>query len=307
MTQAAAAIARNDDLAQPEKAERPRLSRGDVGKRKHGSTGLDKMQRKWLKMSPARPWAQIYIDVIDGDAWRGLSINARRILDALILLHFENKQAENGKLQISYTQFADVGVRRKSIAAALRELEGARMIVKGKGVATTNLPVRPLLYGLPMYFVAATGGIVNAGSRRFAWVPLDILESGAWRGLSINARRMMDRLLIENARHMGEKNGSLRVSFLQFEGYGIGRQYIAPAVAELAAAGLIAITRGKGGGARKPPNLYRLAFLGTVDGPATWQKATDKVFPLGADRIPAQGANYTLAQGADRILATDAA
>jgi hypothetical protein len=177
------------------------------------------MQRKWLKMSPARPWAQIYIDVIDGDAWRGLSINARRILDALILLHFENKQAENGKLQISYTQFADVGVRRKSIAAALRELEGARMIVKGKGVATTNLPVRPLLYGLPMYFVAATGGIVNAGSRRFAWVPLDILESGAWRGLSINARRMMDRLLIENARHMGEKNGSLRVSFLQFERY----------------------------------------------------------------------------------------
>jgi hypothetical protein len=121
------------------------------------------------------------------------------------------------------------------------------MIVKGKGAATTNLPVRPLLYGLPMYFAAATGGIVNAGSRRFVCVPLDILESDEWRGISINARRMMDRLLIENARHMAEKNGALRVSFLQFEGYGIGRQYIAPAGAELAAVGLIAIARGKGG------------------------------------------------------------
>ena len=37
------------------------------------------------------------------------------------------------------------------------------------------------------------------------------------------------------------------------------------------AAGLVAIAKGRGSGRRHPPNLYRLAFLGTLEGPATWK------------------------------------
>jgi hypothetical protein len=81
----------------------------------------------------------------------------------------------------------------------------------------------------------------------------------------------MDRLLIENTLHrLGEENGDLRVSYQQFVGHGVGRRLIAPALQELVYAGLLAITQSKPNGKFKPANLYRLIFLGTMDGPATW-------------------------------------
>ena len=128
----------------------------------------------------------------------------------------------------------------------------------------------PTLYHLSMYDDAA--GFLRTSSRCFAWVAVDVMESSAWCGLSINARRVMDRLLVENVRHKSETNGRLRVSARQFEEHGINRRLVSGAVKELVDAGLLAVTNGKGRASQHPPNLYRITFLSTLNGPATWQK-----------------------------------
>ena len=81
-------------------------------RRKHGATGLSKFQLKWINLPKRNPWARLFIDVLDGEAWRGLSVNARRVLDALICQHFRYYQKENGNIQISYRQFQNAGVIR---------------------------------------------------------------------------------------------------------------------------------------------------------------------------------------------------
>jgi hypothetical protein len=109
-----------------------------------------------------------------------------------------------------------------------------------------------------------------------AWVHVDVLESAGWRGLGLAARRVLDRLLIENARHRYQENGKLRVSMRQFAGQDKGRKHVIEAIRELEKAGLLAVAKDKPHGKFAPANLYRLKFLGTIDGPATWR---EKSFP----------------------------
>jgi hypothetical protein len=43
--------------------------------------------------------------------------------------------------------------------------------------------------------------------RAFTKSYLDVLESDAWHFLGINARRLIEFLMIENMRHGGKRNG----------------------------------------------------------------------------------------------------
>ena len=45
---------------------------------------------------------------------------------------------------------------------------------------------------------------------------VEMLESPAWRALSLSAHRVLDRLDIENRHHGGKDNGKLIVTFEQF-------------------------------------------------------------------------------------------
>jgi hypothetical protein len=75
---------------------------------------------------------------------------------------------------------------------------------------------------------------------------IEMLESFAYRVLSLSARRIMDRLEIELAKHGGkpEANGELVCTYADFEAYGVAnRHQIAPAIRELVALGFIRITR----------------------------------------------------------------
>jgi hypothetical protein len=80
---------------------------------------------------------------------------------------------------------------------------------------------------------------------------IEMLESPAWRVLSLSARRVIDRIEIEFGQHGGraEENGKLPVTYDQFERYGIHRQSIRKAIKEAAALGFIVITRRGCGGA----------------------------------------------------------
>jgi hypothetical protein len=114
-----------------------------------------------------------------------------------------------------------------------------------------------------------------------SWValPTELLESPAWRVLSMSARRLLDRIAIE-IRHHGGHQGEIRghrygryegigviVTFDDFERYGIERHCIKPAICESEALGLLRITqKGRGGNAEfRRVQRYQLTYLNTID------------------------------------------
>jgi hypothetical protein len=54
-------------------------------------------------------------------AWRYLPDNGRRVLDRLELEHMQHGGLENGALPCTYDDFAEAGIRRPSVALALRQ------------------------------------------------------------------------------------------------------------------------------------------------------------------------------------------
>lgn len=110
---------------------------------------------------------------------------------------------------------------------------------------------------------------------------VDMLESPAYRALSLSAHRVIDRIAIEHMHHGGAENGRLTVTFDDFEAYGIHRHSIAAAIREAEALGFIEITRrGRAGNAEfRQSNQFRLTFHASDshrgDGSHEWQKIGD--------------------------------
>jgi hypothetical protein len=101
----------------------------------------------------------------------------------------------------------------------------------------------------------------NSISESWAARPIEMLESPAYRALSLSAHRVLSRIEVEFAHHAGWGNGKLVVTFDDFEDYGVRRHSIGRALIELQALGFIAITE-HGRMARaaeyRRPNKYEL-------------------------------------------------
>jgi hypothetical protein len=91
----------------------------------------------------------------------------------------------------------------------------------------------------------------------------DLIDSPAWRTLSLSARRLLDRIELELLSHGGQDNGRLPVTFQQFVEYGMTRESVAPAIREAVALGLLKITRkGRAGNAEfRLPNWFMLTYV----------------------------------------------
>jgi hypothetical protein len=100
---------------------------------------------------------------------------------------------------------------------------------------------------------------------QFAPRLIEMLESPAYRALSLSARRVLERIEIELAHHGGRDNGGLPVTYDDFKHYGIHRMAIGPAIRELVALKFIEITKpGRAGNAEfRTPNLFRLTYRHT--------------------------------------------
>ena len=96
------------------------------------------------------------------------------------------------------------------------------------------------------------------------WSPrlIEMLESPAYRALSLSAHRVISRIEIELAHHGGNDNGRLPVTFEDFIEYGIHHNAVAPAIREAEALGFISvIERGRGGNSEhRQPNKFFLTF-----------------------------------------------
>ncbi len=111
----------------------------------------------------------------------------------------------------------------------------------------------------------------------WAWLTADLLASPAWRAQSINCRRLIDALMLENCRHAGQENGSLVLPYDALQSYGLTRENIKPSIIEAASLGLIRVDFGGRYAGRNTPNVYSLTFLGRLTGtpPDDWQAITD--------------------------------
>jgi len=120
----------------------------------------------------------------------------------------------------------------------------------------------------------------NKISGQFAARLIEMLESPAYRVLSLSGHLALARIEIEFAHHGGRPvlNGKLTVTFDDFEAYGIHRHSIGPALRELEALGFIERTRkGAGGNAGyRCSNQFRLTFrpcgLAPGDGTHEWRR-----------------------------------
>lgn len=99
-------------------------------------------------------------------------------------------------------------------------------------------------------------------SGQFSYRLVEMLESYAYRALSLSARRILDRIEIELCHHGGNDNGKLPVTFQNLVDYGIDRTCIFPAIQECIALGFLVVTeQGFAGiGEHRSPNKFRLTY-----------------------------------------------
>lgn len=105
----------------------------------------------------------------------------------------------------------------------------------------------------------------------------ELLECPAYRSLSVNARKALDRLIIEHIAHGRTENGKLIVTHDQLYDYGVTFGSIADALEELAYKKLVKMVKGRAGNGTAHPSVFTLTFDGTGDGaPATneWKRFT---------------------------------
>jgi hypothetical protein len=116
----------------------------------------------------------------------------------------------------------------------------------------------------------------NSISGQFTARLIEMLESPAYQVLSLSAHRVISRIEVELGHHAGNDNGKLPVTKLDFIGYGISNDQVAPAIREAAALGFIKVTQhGRGGNAEhRQPNLFFLTFAHSRDSKA--QPPTDE-------------------------------
>jgi hypothetical protein len=93
-----------------------------------------------------------------------------------------------------------------------------------------------------------------------------MLESAAWRGLGINARKLIDRLLMEHRAHGGYENGKLKCPHTDLILYGLSRNKVTEAIEEAVAFGFVRVIQGGRYATGREPNLYRLTFYGDHEG-----------------------------------------
>src|SRR5262245_50195821 len=85
-------------------------------------------------------WVWLTREILCSDAWRSLSINARRLIEFLAIEHMSKGGKSNGKLRAPYAHLEAFGSAPRHVAASIREAEDLGLVDCSRGgmrVATT--------------------------------------------------------------------------------------------------------------------------------------------------------------------------
>ena len=63
-------------------------------------------------------------------------------------------------------------------------------------------------------------------NQAWSWLTSELINSLAWRSMSVNCRKLIDRLLLEHCNHGGWENGRLVCTYKDFQEYGLTRNKI---------------------------------------------------------------------------------
>jgi hypothetical protein len=134
---------------------------------------------------------------------------------------------------------------------------------------------------------------------------IEMIQSPAYRVLSLSAHRVLDRISIELAHHGGCDNGKLPVTYEQFIEYGMDRNAVAPAIRELEALGFLEVTqRGKPSpGEFRVPNLFRLTCVNCKSTPSPtheWRRVPDMEMAEALARVARKAITGTKKQKSSR-------
>ena len=101
-----------------------------------------------------------------------------------------------------------------------------------------------------------------------------MLESHAYRSLSLSARRVMDRIELEHLKHGGKDNGKLPVTHRDFIHYGVRAATVRPAQQELIHKGFARITKKGRSGKNGIATEFRLTYIHADNRPPTndWKR-----------------------------------
>ena len=116
----------------------------------------------------------------------------------------------------------------------------------------------------------------------WVWRTRSMLESEAWRAMTIGARRVVERIELEHMAHAGTMNGELKVTYNDFTEYGSSSRHMTSESIRIAQRlGFIdVVERGvRAFGDARRPSRYALTWLPRCDRtPATnrWQRITTR-------------------------------
>jgi hypothetical protein len=117
----------------------------------------------------------------------------------------------------------------------------------------------------------------NKISEQFVYYTRDMIDSPAYRALSLQARKVLRRLELEHMAHGGQDNGKLPCRYHDFINYGCRKNGLSAALIEVEVLGFSkTMTLGTRpfGNIPGKASTFLLTYLPTADGPPThdWKK-----------------------------------
>jgi hypothetical protein len=77
--------------------------------------------RRWQQANrPTPPFIWMELEMVESQAWAAMSLAARRVVDRIAIEHMKHGGTRNGMLTVTFDDFEAFGIRRKSIAPAIR-------------------------------------------------------------------------------------------------------------------------------------------------------------------------------------------
>ena len=102
---------------------------------RHGLASAPGKRRKYQGPPKDAQWIWFTREMIESKAFRSLSGNGLKILLRISIEHMAHGGVCNGDLVVTHDQFANFGVRRASVADAIREVEFLGFISVDRGIA----------------------------------------------------------------------------------------------------------------------------------------------------------------------------